>query len=161
MLDLQNRELSRKTARNALLPSLSAYGFISGTGYAGTPNPLIPLQPGAPLVEPTGLGTSIQNALNYTSPEYQVGFQLGIPLRNRVNQRPDQYRTELEYRQSQGGGRRVEKAYSHKRCAVRAMRWSREPAAWPPRARLEIWPRQHWTSCRRSKSLAQDRTSRR
>ena len=33
-------------------------------------------------------------------PEYQVGFQLQIPLRNRVA-KADQYRTELEYRQSQ------------------------------------------------------------
>src|SRR5208337_995664 len=35
-LDLKNRELSRKTARNALLPSLSLYGFYAGTGYGGT-----------------------------------------------------------------------------------------------------------------------------
>ena len=34
-LDLQNRELSRKTARNALLPSLSVYGAYIGTGLAG------------------------------------------------------------------------------------------------------------------------------
>ena len=31
-LDLSNRELSRKTARNALLPQLNVYGFYSGTG---------------------------------------------------------------------------------------------------------------------------------
>jgi len=97
-LVLQNNELSRKTARNALLPSLSAYGFISGTGYAGTPNPLIKTT-GTPAAA-TAFGTSIENALNYTSPDYQVGFQLGIPLRNRIA-KADQYRTELEYRQSQ------------------------------------------------------------
>jgi outer membrane protein TolC len=38
--------------------------------------------------------------LNYSSPEYQAGFQLNIPLRNRIA-KADQYRTELEYRQSQ------------------------------------------------------------
>ena len=38
-LVLQNSELSRKTARNALLPSLNLYGFYAGTGYAGEPNP--------------------------------------------------------------------------------------------------------------------------
>ena len=38
-LELQNSELSRKTARNALLPSLLVYGFYAGTGYGGTPNP--------------------------------------------------------------------------------------------------------------------------
>jgi outer membrane protein TolC len=95
-LVLQNNELSRKTARNALLPSLSVYGFYAGTGYAGTPNPLN--RAGASV--PTGYGGALENALNYSSPEYQVGFQLGIPLRNRIA-KADQYRTELEYRQSQ------------------------------------------------------------
>ena len=31
-LDLSNRELTRKSARNNLLPQLSLYGFYSGTG---------------------------------------------------------------------------------------------------------------------------------
>ena len=35
-LVLQNSELSRKTARNAMLPSLSMYGFYAGTGFGGT-----------------------------------------------------------------------------------------------------------------------------
>jgi len=95
-LVLQNSELSRKTARNALLPSLSAYGFYAGTGYAGTPNPLN----GAGVNVPAGYGGALENALNYSSPEYQVGFQLNVPLRNRIA-KADQYRTELEYRQSQ------------------------------------------------------------
>jgi outer membrane protein TolC len=93
---LQNSELSRKTARNALLPSLSAYGFYAGTGYAGTPNPLN----GAGVNVPSSYGGALENALNYSSPEYQVGFQLNVPLRNRIA-KADQYRTELEYRQSQ------------------------------------------------------------
>jgi outer membrane protein TolC len=42
----------------------------------------------------------VENALNYSSPEYQVGLQLSVPLRNRIA-KADQYRTELEYRQSQ------------------------------------------------------------
>ena len=95
-LVLENSELSRKTARNALLPSLSVYGFYAGTGYAGTPNPLT----GASVSVPDGFGGAVRNAFNYSSPEYQVGFQLQIPLRNRIA-KADQYRTELEYRQSQ------------------------------------------------------------
>jgi outer membrane protein TolC len=98
-LDLQNRELSRKTARNALLPSLSVYGFLDGQGYGGVTNPST-VPTGTPIPAATGFGTAIQNAFNYTSPDYQVGFQLGIPLRNRIA-KADQYRTELEYRQSQ------------------------------------------------------------
>jgi outer membrane protein TolC len=99
-LVLQNSELSRKTARNALLPTLSAYGFFAGTGYAGTVNPLTLGKNSPAPPAPTALGTALDNALNYTSPEYQVGFQLSIPLRNRIA-KADQYRTELEYRQSQ------------------------------------------------------------
>jgi len=94
-LVLQNSELSRKTARNALLPTLSVYGFYAGTGYAGTPN-----SANSPGSASTGYGGALENALNYSSPEYQAGFQLSIPLRNRIA-KADQYRTELEYRQSQ------------------------------------------------------------
>jgi outer membrane protein TolC len=93
-LDLQNRELSRKTARNALLPMLSAYGFYAGTGYGGTTSP------SSGSTVPGGFGGAVENAFNYSSPEYQMGFQLSIPLRNRIA-KADQYRTELEYRQSQ------------------------------------------------------------
>ncbi|MGA8043506.1 MAG: TolC family protein [Terracidiphilus sp.] len=98
-LDLENRELSRKTARNALLPQLTAYGFYAGTGFAGTPNPTFVQQVGS-VNAPPGYGGALENALNNSSPEYQVGFQLNIPLRNRIA-KADQYRTELEYRQAQ------------------------------------------------------------
>jgi outer membrane protein TolC len=93
-LDLQNRALSRKSARNALLPTLSLYGFYAGTGYGGAANK------DSKVIAPSGYGGTLQNALNYSSPEYQAGVQLNIPLRNRIA-KADQYRTELEYRQSQ------------------------------------------------------------
>ena len=94
-LDLSNRELTRKTARNALLPRLSLYGFYSGQGYGGTPNPAF-----GQGTAPGDWSGTIANALNNSSPEYQVGLQLQMPLRNR-QAKADQYRTELEYRQSQ------------------------------------------------------------
>jgi outer membrane protein TolC len=93
-LVLQNSELSRKTARNAMLPSLSVYGFYAGTGFGGT------TKSGSGSTVPAGFGGTVENAMNYSSPEYQVGFQLSVPLRNRIA-KADQYRTELEYRQSQ------------------------------------------------------------
>jgi len=98
-LDLQNRELSRKTARNALLPALTAYGFYAGTGTAGTLNPKY-YDKTVPTTLPKDYGGALQSALDNNSPEYQVGFQLTIPLRNRIA-KADQVRTELEYRQSQ------------------------------------------------------------
>ena len=98
-LDLQNRELSRKTARNALLPSLDMYGAYVGTGAAGTLNSKY-FNPNVPTTLPSSFGGALQNALDNTSPEYRVGLSLSIPLRNRIA-KADQYRTELEYRQSQ------------------------------------------------------------
>jgi outer membrane protein TolC len=98
-LQLQSSELSRKTERNNLLPSLSVYGYLTGTGFSG---PLSATAPAGTTTPSNGYGGALQNAFNYSSPEYQVGFQLAIPLRNRVN-KADQYRTELEYRQSQVG----------------------------------------------------------
>jgi outer membrane protein TolC len=117
-LDLQNRELSRKTARNALLPSLSLYGFYSGTGYGGQAN-------GSKIVAPGGYGGTLENALNDSSPEYQVGFQLSIPLRNRIA-KADQYRTELEYRQSQVYAEELKKRI---RIEVRSARYALEQGA--------------------------------
>jgi outer membrane protein TolC len=118
-LNLQNSELSRKTERNNLLPSLSVYGYISGTGYSG---PLTKTAPVGTTTSSNGYGGAFENAFNYSSPDYQVGFQLGIPLRNRVN-KADQYRTELEYRQSQVG---LEEKKKSVRIEVRSARFALE-----------------------------------
>ncbi len=100
-LDLQNRELSRKTARNALLPALSVYGLYAGTGLAGEKSSNY-YSGGASTTSalPTGYTGALESTFENSAPEYQVGLQLNIPLRNRVA-KADQYRTELEYRQSQ------------------------------------------------------------
>ena len=94
-VDLANRQISRKAARNALLPSLSLVGFYGGSGLAG----LVPPDVTATSTVPTDLGGSWQNAFNNSSPDYFVGFNLNIPFRNRVA-KADQYRSELEYRQA-------------------------------------------------------------
>ncbi len=96
-VDLLNRKISRKAAKNALLPQLSLVGFYGGSGLAGEINPVfhdsvVPL--------PTDLGGAINNAFNNSSPDYYVGFNLNIPFRNRVA-KADQFRSELEYRQSE------------------------------------------------------------
>src|SRR5215472_15590470 len=39
-IDLVNRQISRRAARNALLPSLSMIGFYGGSGLAGPLNPV-------------------------------------------------------------------------------------------------------------------------
>ncbi len=97
-IDLQNREITRKAAANALLPTLTLVGFYGGSGLAGDLNPLFS-QPNPPLV-PTNWWGAVQDAWNSSSPDYVVGLNLNIPIRNRVA-KADQYRSELEYRQAE------------------------------------------------------------
>jgi outer membrane protein TolC len=100
-VDLVNRQISRKAARNALLPSLSLVAFYGGSGLAGPLNPAynVPGVPDASTV-PTDFSGALGNAFNNTAPDYYVGFNLNIPIRNRVA-KADQYRSELEYRQAE------------------------------------------------------------
>jgi outer membrane protein TolC len=97
-IDLQNREITRKAAANALLPTLTLVGFYGSSGLAGDLNPFF-TQPNPPLV-PTNWWGAFQDAWNNSSPDYLVGLNLSIPIRNRVA-KADQYRSELEYRQAE------------------------------------------------------------
>ncbi len=100
-IDLTNRQISRKAARNALLPSLSLVAFYGGSGLAGPLNPVYNI-PGVPNSSnvPADFSGALGNAFNNTAPDYYVGFNLNIPIRNRVA-KADQYRSELEYRQAE------------------------------------------------------------
>ena len=100
-VDLINRQISRKAARNALLPSLSLVAFYGGSGLAGPLNPGYNI-PGVPNVStvPSDFAGALTNSFNNTAPDYYVGFNLNIPIRNRVA-KADQYRSELEYRQAE------------------------------------------------------------
>ncbi len=98
-IDLVNRQISRSAARNALLPSLSLVGFYAGSGLAGPLNPTYNLGPNVSNV-PTDFGGALQNTFNNSSPDYYVGLNLNIPIRNRVA-KADQFRSELEYRQAE------------------------------------------------------------
>jgi outer membrane protein TolC len=96
-VDLVNRQISRKAARNALLPSLALVGFYGGSGLAG---PLNPLCQGCSSNVPVDFSGALSNTFNNSSPDYYIGLNLNIPIRNRVA-KADQYRSELEYRQAE------------------------------------------------------------
>jgi outer membrane protein TolC len=96
-VDLVNRQISRKAARNALLPSLALVGFYGGSGLAG---PLNPLCVGCTSEVPVDFGGGLANTFNNSSPDYYIGLSLSIPIRNRVA-KADQFRSELEYRQAE------------------------------------------------------------
>ncbi|HEU5336624.1 MAG TPA: TolC family protein, partial [Terriglobales bacterium] len=111
-IDLTNREISRKSAKNALLPTVdlvSWYGtsalagiqnaaFTCAPGVVPNPNAIECLPPGT--VAPTGYGHAFSTLFHNTFPDYAVGFQINIPFRNRAA-KADQIRSELEYRQAQ------------------------------------------------------------
>jgi outer membrane protein len=109
-IDLANREITNKSARNALLPSLDAFAFYGGTGLGGIPNPAnfcgAPNAPDPPLctlpgqLTAQGYGSTLNQLVNSTAPDKGMGLTLTIPLRNRSAQ-ADQVRSELEYRQAQ------------------------------------------------------------
>ncbi len=96
-IDLVNRQISRRASRNALLPSLSLVGFYGGSGLGG---PLNPLCPDCTSTVPVDFSGALRNAFNNSSPDYYIGLNLSIPIRNRVA-KADQYRSELEYRQAE------------------------------------------------------------
>jgi outer membrane protein TolC len=99
-VDLVNRQISGKAVRNALLPSLALVGFYGGSGLAGPLNPIYNLPTPNSSNVPLDYSGALQNAFNNSSPDYYIGLNLNIPLRNRVA-KADQYRSELEYRQAE------------------------------------------------------------
>jgi len=139
-VDLVNRQISRKAARNALLPALSLVAFYGGSGLAGPLNPVynVPDVPNSSNV-PADYSGALKNAFNNTAPDYYVGFNLNIPIRNRVA-KADQYRSELEYRQAE---LRREELRKQIRIEVRNAEYALEQTA----ARVE--------AARKSRDLAQ------
>jgi outer membrane protein TolC len=110
-IDLNSRDLSSKAVRNAMLPSLDAFAYYSGSGVGG--NVALPACSGAatsgcytsvpPPFQNTnsvGYGGTLNQLFNGTAPDKGIGLTLTIPLRNREAQ-ANQVRAELEYRQAQ------------------------------------------------------------
>src|SRR5208337_4778587 len=104
-LGLTNSEISRKSIRNQLLPTVDLYAFYGASALAGPQNSYCVntatrtcLPPGT--IPTTGYSDAFQNLFNSTAPDKGVGVNINIPLRNRQIQ-ADQVRSVLEYRQAQ------------------------------------------------------------
>jgi len=97
-IDLSNRTISKRAARNALLPTVDLVANYGGTGLAGAANPNF-TSTGTPSIANNG---GYFGALSATSghPTYFAGVSVNIPIRNRAAQ-ADQIRSELEYRQAE------------------------------------------------------------
>ena len=108
-IDLTNRDLNNKSAKNALLPTLGLFAYYGGTGLGGsfnpnarvcsTPTDTFCTQP-ADIPPSTSIGGTIGQLFDSSAPDKGVGLSLTIPLRNRAAQ-ANQVRAELEYRQAQ------------------------------------------------------------
>jgi outer membrane protein TolC len=98
-MDLTNREISRKTAANALKPALDFVAWYGSYGLAGLQNGAYAGSTTGPV--PTGgYSNAFSDLFKNNSPDYAVGLNLSIPIRNRAAQ-ADQIRSQLEYRQAQ------------------------------------------------------------
>lgn len=108
-IDLTNREITRKSTANLLLPSVDLVGWYGSAALGGPTNAqAICGNPGAnprpfclePGAIPGGFGGAFRNLFGYNYPDYAIGLNVNIPIRNRSAQ-ATQVRAELEYRQSQ------------------------------------------------------------
>ena len=108
-IDLVNRDINKKGARSALLPTLDLYGFYGAAGLGGLQNPLNtcgnPAASAITCVAPGTIarvtyGSAFGNLFDSSGPDKGVGVTLTIPIRNRSAQ-ADQIRSELEYNQAQ------------------------------------------------------------
>jgi outer membrane protein len=115
-IDLNSRDLSSKAVRNAMLPTLDAFAYYSGSGVGGNVNPALLPPTCNPAISncfsgttapppfanggPVGYGGTLNQLVNSTAPDKGIGLSLTIPLRNREAQ-ANQVRAELEYRQAQ------------------------------------------------------------
>jgi outer membrane protein len=113
-INLTNLEISRKSIKNLLRPTLDVYAFYGATGLAGDQNPGFPdcnnLPPGTAIpgqnclfpgtIPRSGYPNAFHDLFNSSAPDKGVGVNLSIPIRNRQSQ-AIQVRSDLEYRQSQ------------------------------------------------------------
>ena len=101
-LALTNSEISRKSIRNLLLPTVDVYAFYGASALSGPQNPICTSSSCPPpgTIPTTGYGDSFQNLFNSSAPDKGVGVNVSINLRSRMAQ-SDQVRSVLEYRQAQ------------------------------------------------------------
>jgi outer membrane protein len=78
-LNLTGHDINIQVVKNAMMPTLSVNGFLSGTGLAGDSSKTNP-------ATSTGFPTALNTALGGSFPEYTATFNLTVPLRNRTAQ---------------------------------------------------------------------------
>jgi outer membrane protein TolC len=104
-MDLNNRDIARKGAANALKPQVDLVAWYGASSLAGVQNgaytgPPLCGHANCPPLTPSGYSTAFTDLFKNNTPDYAIGLNVSIPLRNRGAQ-ADQIRSQLEYRQAQ------------------------------------------------------------
>jgi outer membrane protein TolC len=110
-IQLTNQEISRKSIKSSLRPTVDLYAFYGASALGGEPTSLLPpcgfpgsvpfencLVPGS--IPTTSYGHAFQNLFNSSAPNKGIGVNVNVTIRNRAAQ-ADQVRSDLEYRQAQ------------------------------------------------------------
>ncbi len=86
-LQVENSKIGLEGTKSALKPTLDAVGTLQNSGLAGQLSTLT--LPGTSTINPYflgGYGTALGQMMRRNFPNYSIGLQLNIPLRNRVAQ---------------------------------------------------------------------------
>ena len=120
-INMKNNEITIRGEKNGLLPTVDAFAFYGASALGGSPNPnaLTFGNAGGTTTTtastiPTGYSGALQNLFAGNNPDYGVGVNVNIPIRNRVAQ-ADQARSQMEYRQTQ---MRLQQLYTQIRIQV-------------------------------------------
>jgi outer membrane protein len=113
-LALKNDEISLRGAKNGLLPTVDVYGYLGGSGAAGTQNPNCSKSSFGCSPSTGDYGTAFDHAFNNSSPDKGFGFNVTIPIRNRTAQ-AEQSAALIQYRQAE---LRLEQLYTQIRMQV-------------------------------------------
>ena len=108
-VNIENTRIQLQGTKSQLRPSLDLVGSMQNNGIAGSPNTVVaPIDPntGLPIIRIAnpaflgGFGNLFDQILSRNYPNYSVGFQLNIPLRNRSAQ-ADLLNDQLSLRQGE------------------------------------------------------------
>jgi outer membrane protein TolC len=103
-IQIEDSKINIKGDKSALLPTLDLVALADNNALVGAPNPLPNVIPGLPHSGNTffvgGTGTLLAQVFSRNFPDYGVGFNLNIPIRNRAAQ-ADITADELTLRQQQ------------------------------------------------------------
>jgi outer membrane protein len=104
ILNLKNDQITLKGVKNGLLPTVDVYGFYGSSAIGGTQSPYcINENPGGKntcTVPQVNYGGTFNALFNGDNPDRGVGFNIQIPIRNRIAQAA-QARSLIEFRQDQ------------------------------------------------------------